>query len=248
MKSILMDKREKSMFTFESKKEYEKFIEYLFSLQDIKYKNFHQGLFKEDITLIGVRTPQLKRIAKEIAKQDFHQFLKYNTHTYYEESVLHGLVIGYLKYDIKDIYSYILDFLPFNTNWAINDITCANLKIFKKNQKNGLFLIYKLLKNKNPWYIRFALVLLLDHYLEEVYLDVIFEICDAIIDTSYYVLMGEAWLLSTCFIKYPEKTKLYLKDSKINPWAYNKTISKICDSYRVSRKEKEQIRNYICKV
>lgn len=234
MTNTHMDK----MFSFSSQDDYQKFIQYLFTLQDVEYKKFHKGLFKEDICCIGIRTPELKKMAKEIAKGDYQSFFRYNTHMYYEESVIHGLVLGYLKLDFNELLPFLSSFLPFNTNWAINDITCSHLKIFKNNKSNGLDYIQHLLDSKNAWNIRFALVLLLNYYVDEIYMDFIFESCNLVQNTSYYVKMAKAWLLSVCFIKYKEETYIYLKNNQLDDWTYNKTISKICESYRVAKEDK----------
>lgn len=222
-------------------KDYNKFIEYLYSLQDKKYLEFHSKLVK-DKNLIGIRTPILKEIAKSIANTDYESFIKSNTHKTYEEDMLQGLAIGYLKVPFKDVKRYISTFIPFNDNWAVNDTVCANLKIFKKNREEGYEYILKLINSKNDWNIRFGLVLLLDYYVNDNYIERLFKIIDNINSNEYYVKMANAWLISICFIKFPDITYKYLLNNNLDDFTYNKSISKICDSYRVDNNIKKKLK------
>lgn len=223
-------------------KDYDKFLNYLYSFQDLKYRDFHSKLILDGTSLIGIRTPILKNIAKEISKIDYLSFFQNNTHNTYEETILHGLVIGYLKIPFKEALSLLDDFIPYINNWAINDIVCANLKFFKKNLKEGFTYIKKLLKSNQEWCIRFGLVLLLDFYINDEYIDQILKICDEINFDSYYVKMANAWCLSICYIKYPDRTYSYLLNNHLDDFTFNKTISKICDSYRVGKEDKEKLK------
>lgn len=220
-----------------TKENYGNFLEYIYSLQDLNYKQFHSKLITND-NLIGIRTPKLKEIAFIIAKNDYIGFIKYNRKSIYEEKILYGLVLGYLKTDFNDILKQLDIFIPFIDNWAINDIVCANLKGFKNNQEAGYKFILKCLKSNNPWSIRFGLVLLLDFYINENYIDNILKICNNLENDEYYVKMAISWLLSICYIKYREKTLKFLKTTKIDDWTYNKAIQKIIESKRISNEEK----------
>ena len=219
---------------------YNELIKYLKDNQDVKYQSFNKKLLKNDkIEVIGIRIPLLKKIAKYISKNDYQGFIKYNKHITYEECVLHGLVLGYLKLDENNIMELIKEFIPFIDNWATNDTTCSNLKIF---QKISISRIDEFIYSENPWSIRFGLTLLLNYYIEEKNLDTIFKISDNIKNEDYYVEMANAWLLSICYIKYPEKTLRFLKKCHLNKFTLNKTISKICDSYRVDKESKERLK------
>lgn len=223
-----------------NKDNYNKFIDYLFTLKDLKYKKFHSKLILSD-NLIGIRTPILKMIAKNISKGDYKTFIKLNKHEYYEETIIHGLIIGYLK-DFKEIIELLDEFIPYVNNWAINDIVCANMKIFKKYQEEGFNIIKKYIKSNNPFQIRICIVLLLDFYINDKYIDEIFKIINNIKNDNYYVKMANAWLLSICYIKYKEKTYNFLLNNNLDKFTLNKTISKICDSKRVDIKDKELLK------
>lgn len=223
-----------------TKQTYNKFIKELYNNQDIEYQNFHKKLLNnDDITLIGIRVPTLRKIAKEIAKNDYLGYIKYCTHQTYEENTIHGLILGYIKVEPNTLLKLIDDFLPYNNTWATNDITTGNLKIFKKLP---IETTYKYLKSENPWEIRFALTLLLSHYINEKNIDIILKICDHIKNDDYYVKMANAWTLSICYIKHKDKTLKYLKNNNLDKFTFNKTISKICDSYRVKKEDKEYLK------
>ncbi len=222
-----------------TKNNYNEFIKYLKSLSDTKYREFHLRLTMDN-SLIGICTPKLKEIAKELIKTNNYQnFIKFSKYETYEEKIIYGLIIGYLKCDFKAQLELLNNFIPLIDNWAINDIVCANLKNFKKNQEEGYKYIELCIKSSNPWQIRFGLVLLLDFYINDNYIDKILEVCNSINSNEYYVKMANAWLISICYIKYKNKTNKFLKNNKLDDWTYNKSIQKIIESTRISKEEKE---------
>lgn len=221
-----------------NKKNYKEFIEYLFEIKDEKYKKLQEKIIKNDkIKIIGIRVPILKKIAKEISKENYIDFIKYNTHTYLEENLLHGFILGYIKEEEK-LLNHINDFMPYIDNWETCDTVCANLKQFKKIDIN----ITNRYINNNPWSQRFGLVLLLDHYIKKDNLQFIYNKCISIKTNEYYVKMAISWLLSICYIKYPKETLSFLKKANLDKFTHNKTISKICDSKRIEKEEKEKLK------
>ena len=219
---------------------YKDFINELYNLQDLEYKNFHSKLILSD-KLIGVRTKELKRMAKTIARSNYKEFFKQNNHKLYEENIVHGLILGYLKLDFNDLNPLIDDFIPYIDNWAVCDLTVSNLKIFSKNKDIGFIEIKKYLKDNNPLINRFGYVLLLNYYIDDKYIDKIFKLCSNYKD-EYYVKMAIAWLVSMCFIKYKNKTLKFLNNNKLDDWTYNKSIQKIIESNRVSNEDKNMLR------
>ena len=169
-------------------------------------------------------------------------FIKYNNQFYYEEIILHGLVISNLKISMNEIIKLLNKFLEYNNNWAINDIVAASLKMFKKYQVEGFSFVNELINNKNVFYIRFGVVLLIDHYINDKYIDNILEICSKIKNEDYYVKMAVAWLISICYIKYKDKTLTFIKNNHLDTWTHNKAIQKIIESKRINYLEKEQMR------
>lgn len=222
--------------------DYQNFLNYLEEHADSKYKKFHSSLVPNLKEFYGCRVPFLKKVGKEIGKGNYIEFLKLNKEKMYEEKFIHGIVISSAKMDFERRLDYIREFVPIIDNWAICDCFCANLKDFKKHPEEGFNFIQELLTKKDTYSLRVALVLLLDYYINETYLDSIFNITDNIKSDEYYVNMAIAWLISICYIKYPKETLKYLNHNQLDDWTHNKTISKICDSLRVSREDKSALR------
>lgn len=219
---------------------YRDFIQYLLSLQDLKYKEFHQKLTFTKYEIIGIRVPVLRKIAKEIAKNYSEDFLKCLGDKYYEEVFLEGLVIASLPED--KLLKYLPKYVNKIDNWAICDSFCNSLTIVKKDYQKYFEYFKEYLKSSKEFTVRVALVVLLNFYVNENYIEEIFKLVDEIKLDKYYVNMAVAWLLAECYIKYPDKTVNYLKVAKINNFTFNKTISKISDSYRVTKEEKEKLK------
>lgn len=216
----------------------------LFEISDQKYKEFHGGLCPGTENIIGVRVPVLRKYAQELfEKKDWKQTIEVIDNEYYEEIMLQGMLIGQVKNeDINTILKYVEKYVPQIDNWAICDIFCAGLKITKKYKKEMWNFIQKYLKSDKEFEIRFAIVIILDYYIDEEYLKEDFKIFDNIKHEGYYVKMAVAWAVSICLIKYYEDTTEYLKKSKIDDWTYNKAIQKAIESYRISDEKKQELR------
>lgn len=223
---------------------YDEFLNTLYNLQDLKYKEFQSKLIMSD-KIIGVRTPELKRIAKIIARSNYKEFFEENRHELYEENMVHGLVLGYLKLEFEELKEYVNDFIPYIDNWAVCDITVSNLNIYKKNKTKDIVFseIKKYLTDENPWINRFGYILLLEYFIEEEYINEIFELCETHKD-HYYVKMGIAWLISECYINFKGRTLTFLKSKKLDSWTHNKSIQKIIESNRVTDDDKKLLRSF----
>lgn len=216
---------------------YEEYIEYLKSLKDEKYKSFHSKLTTTKYEILGLTVPIQRKIAKEISKGDISSFLACTKSSYYEEVMIQGFVIASIKK--KDLFLKYLDsYVSLIDNWAICDGFCNSLKIVSLEKEYWFSYFTKYLESNEEFRIRVGLIVFLSFYVEEEYLERIFKLIDSIRVDKYYVDMGIAWLLCECFTKYRDKTLKYLLKSKINTFTFNKTISKIKDSYRVCEKDK----------
>ena len=221
--------------TVDFNQDYNKFIEYLFSLKDDEYREFNQKIVKTD-NIIGIRLPILKNIAKNIAKVDYMSFIKNNQHQYYEEIMLHGLVITYLKISFKESIILFDDYIKFIDSWATCDSVVMNYKIVSKNLDSCLIKIKEYLRSEKPFIKRVGIVLLF-YYLNDNYIDTVLEISDSIITTEYYVKMANSWLISMCLVKYYDKTINFLKNCHLDDWTYNKALQKAIESYRIKDKD-----------
>lgn len=214
---------------------------------DEKYREFTLNLNPNKEKIIGIRLPDLKKEAKNISKGNWKKFLEVsykNDQGYIEEEFLRGFVIANIKNcDIEEIIDYIDDFIGNIDCWSVNDSLCSSLKITKKYKDRMYKFILDNLKSKNPWRKRFSIVMLLDYYISENYLEDIFNICDTVKDDEYYYKMAVAWLLSICFVKFREETLEYFRKCDLDDFTYNKALQKTRESLRVSKEDKDMLKN-----
>jgi len=215
----------------------------LLELSDPKYKQFHGELCPGVDNIIGVRVPVLRNFAKELVKEyEIERLLKEIDDEYYEEVMLQGMLIGLEKEDWQQIQNHICAFVPKIDNWAICDVFCAGLKITKKYKKEMWCFLQNYLKSDKEFEIRFAIVMILDFYIEDEYIEKNFKIFDNISSQDYYVQMALAWAISICLIKFYDKTVEYLKNANLDNFTYNKALQKARESYRITQKQKEELK------
>lgn len=220
----------------------EDIIKKLQDLSDEKYKKFHSALCPNVDNIIGVRIPLLRKIAKDISKEKPQDFLKTIDDRYYETVMLYGLVIGYMDSPLKEKMRYLDIFVPKIDNWAICDCCTATFKFTNKNQEEMFEYIQKYLNSNREFELRFAIIMMMDYYLTDKYIDSVFENINQIHNDGYYVKMGVAWLISVAFVKYEEKTREFLKNNDLDDFTYNKALQKIIESNRVEKNVKDEIR------
>lgn len=213
---------------------------------DEKYKNFQSSLCPNIKNIEGVRVPILRDIALTISKkEEIVSYLEEGNISTYEERNIYGFVIGYLKTDLKIYQRYLKKFIPMIDNWATCDMVCSNLKFTKKYKKEMYSFICSYLKGKKEYEVRFAIVMLMNYYLEEDTYQDVFQKLLEIKNKAYYVQMAEAWLLSICYIRYKEETLTFLKRKDIDSFVLKKTLQKIRESTRVSKQEKEFMKTFV---
>lgn len=208
---------------------------------DQKYKQFHQSLVPGLDSMIGVRVPKLREIAKKAAKQDWRQEWDVLSDSCYEELMLKGMLIGYAKLSAEEQMHYLEKFVPQINNWAICDCCCSTWKFMRKDKAFWFDFLKPYFEKDEEFQVRFAVVSLLDHFIEQEYLERIFTIFDSIKQDGYYVKMAVAWAVSVCYVKFPEETWKYLEDNRLDDFTQNKAIQKTRESYRVSGEDKERL-------
>ena len=225
------------------KNKYQDYTKYLNNYkEDKKFIDFNKKLIFTKYEILGIKVPNMRKIAKEISKTDIISFLNNVENNTYEEVMIEGLTISYIK-DIDLCLKYFNKFINKIDNWAICDTCISSMKIVNKNKELFLRQIKKYIKSKDEYVVRVGVVLLLDYYIEDSYIDLVFDMINSINREEYYINMAIAWLVSVCFVKYRNKTFKYLKDNKLNKFTYNKSIQKIIESYRVSIEDKDVLRN-----
>ena len=217
----------------------------IIELSDEKYKEFHSSLCPNTDNIIGVRVPVLRKFAKELLKEiDWQEYLEKAWDEYYEEVMLQGMIIGLASKNknINEIIKYIDNFVPKIDNWAVCDTFCAGLKITDKNPEYMWRYIQKYIKSEKEFELRFAIVMMLDYYINEEYIDEVIKILDNIKNKEYYVQMAIAWTISVAIVKFEDRTMKYLNNNSLDDFTYNKSIQKIIESYRVNEKTKGKLK------
>lgn len=224
-----------------TKEKYESIINTLFELSDSKYRDFSNRLIIDSKEIIGVNIPELRKLAKDISKTEIESFFKFYKGYYFEETMILGLVLGYLK-EVSILKQYILFYSKEIADWSLCDTPASNMKLIKNYNKEFYPIIETFLNSDEEFIIRFGLVLLLNHYINDEYIDNILNICINLKTDKYYINMAISWLLCECYIKYKEKTDKYISFNYLDKFVLNKTISKIRDSYRVNNIDKEELK------
>ena len=213
----------------------------LFKKQDKDYQVFSKRLIKTSYPIIGVRAPLLKSYSKQLIA-DNTSLDKYKD-KYHEEIILHGYAIGKAKIDINEKIKLIDKYIPILDNWASCDSFVMSLKFIPKNKEIFYKQIKKCLKSNKEFIQRFAMVCLLDYYVQDKeYLDDIFKVLKTEKYNGYYSKMAGAWLLSYCLIFYYEETYEFITTTKLDEFVYKKGIQKTIDSFRVSDSRKKKLR------
>lgn len=215
----------------------------LFNLQDLPYRDFVSRLTPsvDSDRFIGVRTPQLRKLAKEFAKSpEAADFTAQLPHKYYEENNIHAFIIETIK-DYSECIAALDRFLPFVDNWATCDMMSP--KVFKKHLPELLTEIDRWLKSGETYTVRFAVEMLMNWYLDEHFNEEYPERVAAVKSEEYYVKMMVAWYFATALAKQYEAVLPYLEQNRLEPWTHNKTIQKAIESNRITAEQKAYLRS-----
>ena len=215
----------------------------LFELQDEKYRDFQVKLIPtvDPATVIGVRTPELRKLAKELSKRDdIDAFLETLPHDHFDENQLHAFILSGMK-DFTKCMTGVCGFLPFIDNWA----TCDQLspKVFGKNKAELLAYINEWLQSDETYTIRFAAGMLMEHFLDDDF-DIKYpEMVAAIESDEYYVNMMGAWYFATALAKQYDRVISFIEEKRLDKWTHNKTIQKSVESYRITPEQKAYLKS-----
>ena len=221
----------------------EKVLSLLFSKQDKQYRAFQAPLIPniDKNLVIGVRTSELKKIAKEIGDTSLGKsFIETLSHSYFEENQLHAFIVS----NIKD-YQYCLNevnrFLPYINNWATCDQLCP--KVFSKHKEELINEIKEWLKSNHLYTKRFAIKMLMSFYLDDSFNKEHLKLVSNVKSDEYYLNMMIAWYFATALAKQYDSAIKYLEKNKLSPWVHNKTIQKAVESYRINDEQKSYLRS-----
>ena len=215
--------------------------ERLFALRDEKYREFQRslipGLPRENI--IGIRIPVMRKLAKEFVKEpEAAVFLKQLPHTYYDENILHALLIAEIK-DYDTCMEAVEAFLPYIDNWAVCD--GLSPKAFGKHKAELLEKIRLWIPSEHIYTCRFGIGMLMRWFLDEDFQPGYLELPAAVRSEEYYVNMMTAWFFATALAKQWDAAIPYLEQNRLDPWTHDKTIQKARESYRITTEQKEYL-------
>lgn len=211
-------------------------------LQDLKYRDMQVKIIPtvEPSSIIGVRTPELKAMAKEILKSgDYEDFLNDLPHKYFEENQLHAFILSGMK-DAESCFEELEKFLPYVDNWA----TCDQMspKIFKKHKDELLKRVKEWIRSDETYTVRFGVGMLMEHFLDDDY-DVKYpEMVAKLRSDEYYVNMMIAWYFATALAKQYDTIIPYIEKKKLDKWTHNKAIQKSVESYRITDEQKTYLK------
>lgn len=214
----------------------------LFERRDAEYAAFQAKLTPsvDSKLFIGVRVPEVRKLAKQLKNNPItEEFIHELPHKYYDENMLHGLLVS----EINDYEKAIREterFLPYVDNWAVCDIMSP--KVFKKHKMELLKEIRKWANSKKTYTIRFGIEMLMSHYLDEDFKPEYLEIPAKVHSEEYYVNMMIAWFFATALAKQWDATISYLEQGRLNEWVHKKTIQKAKESYRITDEQKAYLK------
>jgi len=212
--------------------------ERLISYQDEKYRDFQSKLVPniDKKTIIGVRTPQMRKIVKEIfGTTEATTFLQVLPHQYYEENIIHFFLISKIK-DFNECVKEVEKFLPYIDCWPVCDQ--ATPIVFKKNHNKLLPLIKKWIDSNHIYTARFGIRMLMNEFLNDDFKEEYLEWVSSKTSDDYYLKMMMAWFFATALAKQYNATIKYIENKKLDSWIHQKTIQKALESYRVSDEHK----------
>lgn len=219
-------------------------LDRLYALQDKKYRDF-QGKILPTVnskTIIGVRTPDLRKLAKELVREDGSgTFLETLPHSYFDENQLHAFILSEIK-DYDRCIALVERFLPYVDNWATSDQLSP--KVFRKNKPDLLAHIKSWLKSDATYTVRFAVGMLMQHFLDDDFSPAYPKMVAAIKSDEYYINMMRAWYFATAIAKQYDATVPYIEQKKLDAWTHNKTIQKAVESFRITPMQKEYLKTF----
>ena len=210
--------------------------------QDVKYREMQVRIIPtvKPERIIGVRTPELRQMAKQYAQAgDADLFLKNLPHRYFEEEQLHAFILSGMK-DYGECLAELNRFLPYVDNWA----TCDQMspKVFRKHRKELLNSIREWIGSKETYTIRFGIGMLMEHYLDGDFDPAYLEMAAGVRSGEYYVNMMTAWYFATALAKQYDAALPYIEQHRLDDWTHNKAIQKAIESYRITPEQKDYLR------
>lgn len=216
--------------------------EQLAAMADPAYRDFNAKLIPGAGAMLGIRIPQLRQLARQIARSDsWREFAARDDCRWFEERMLQGMVISYARCPVDEKLEWVARFVPRIDNWAVCDCFCWRLRPAEREA------MWRFIQ---PWFrsgteygIRFAVVMATANFIDAVHLEALLPELGAIRHEGYYARMGVAWAVSVCFVRFPERMRRWLADDcPLETWTFNKSIQKIVESLRATDSDRQFVR------
>lgn len=214
----------------------------LFALAEEKNASRSSTITPGAKQMLGARVPDLRKLAREIAKEDYRNFLENCPDEYFEQQMLQAFVLGYAKDNIENLLPYADTFIPKIQDWAVNDAFCQTFSIARKHREVVWNWMQSYAEKQEEYAQRVVAVLALSHFLVDDYIRPVLAMMNTLDYDGYYTKMGVAWCVATAYAKYPKETHEFLLENQLDDWTYNKSIQKMLESYRVPEEDKVRLR------
>ena len=210
-------------------------------MRDEKFRDFTSKLIPnvDKELIIGVRVPDIRRLAKSLSEEERKKFISGLPHKYHEENLLHGVMLQLIKNDIGEVITETEKFLPYIDNWAVCDISQS--KLLERYPDVVFGKVSEWAKSEKTYTVRFAIDVLLQFFLDENFTPEVFALAKSIVSDEYYVNMALAWFWSFALIKRYEETLPIIESERLPEFVHNKAIQKARESYRISDERKQYL-------
>lgn len=213
-------------------------------LSEPGYQKFAASLLPGETQLMGVRLPQLRKLAKRLARENWQGYLAQDWGSSFEEVLLQGMILGYAKGGWDERLEAVTAFLPKIRNWSICDSFCASLKMPKENPQGFWEFLVPLRHAQEEFAVRFAVVMLLSYYRSPEYFSQCISYLDGIRHPGYYAKMAVAWALSLFYVSFPRETMAYFSSSALDREILYKALCKMMESQSITPQQRQEIREY----
>lgn len=209
---------------------------------DEKYRKFSAGLLPGVNSILGVRLPELRKMAKQLARSDWRENLRQLSDDTFEEIMLQGIMIGCVSCPAEERLELIREFVPKIDNWSVCDSFCTGLKFVKSEKERVFSFLQPFFVSEKEFEQRFAAVILLDYYIDETWLSRTVKALEQINAKQYYAKMAVAWAMAECYLHFPDEVIPVLRQNRLDPEVRQKTLQKIIESRTISQDTREEIR------
>lgn len=217
--------------------------ERLYRLAEKDYKKFSASLIPGVKNLLGIRLPELRKIAKELAKEEnWKEYLSWSDCKYFEEVMLQGMILGYVKAPVDEVLEQTKKFIPRIDNWSVNDSFCTTFRYAEKYPMETWAFLMNYKNSNKEFEVRVVAVMLMSHYLLPEYIEQVLEVLGQLDTGAYYASMAVAWAFATAWAKFPKETRLYIGKQPVDQETYLRMLQKCIESRRITPEDKEWMR------